>query len=174
MPEKGMPMLAMIVPLLLAATALSADDRHAMEERVVEIFAPYRAADVAPAWEQPIYTAEVAALIAEWRAVAPHDEPDALSDGDWLCQCQDWNEEAFTATITSIDAIGADRAEVEVDVDLGFAEPASSLRRERLVLKREDGVWKIDDLVAESFAAGLKQALRETIAADKTLAGERG
>ena len=167
-------MLAMIVPLLLAATAPSADDRHAIEERVVEIFAPYITAEAAPAWKQPIYTAEVAALIAEWRAVAPQDEPDALSDGDWLCQCQDWNEEAFTATITSVDATGPDLAVVEIDVDLGFADSAISLRRERLVLKREDGLWKVDDLVAESFASGLKQALRETIAADKALAGERG
>ena len=167
-------MLAMIVTLLLAVTAPSAADRNAIEARVVEIFRPYAASGAAPAWEQPIYSAEVAALIAEWRAVAPQDEPDALSDGDWLCQCQDWNEEAFTATITSIDATSTDLAEVEVDVDLGFAAADASLRRERLLLKREDGVWKLDDLVAESFPAGLKQALRETIAADKTLAGERG
>ena len=167
-------MLAMFVPLLLAATAPSAVDRAAIEGRVVEIFRPYTTAASTPAWEQPIYSAEITALIADWRAVAPQDEPDALSDGDWLCQCQDWNEEAFTATITSIDATSANLAEVEVDVDLGFPAADASLRRERLVLKREDGVWKVDDLVAESLPAGLKQALRETIAADKALAGERG
>ena len=169
-----MPMLAMFVPLLLAATAPTGADRNAIEQGVVEIFRPYTTAEVAPGWARPIYTAEVAGLIADWRAVAPQDEPDALSDGDWLCQCQDWNEEEFTATITSIDATGSGVAEVEIDVDLGFAEPADSVRRERLVLKREDGVWKVDDLVAESIPAGLKQALRETIAADKALAGEPG
>jgi hypothetical protein len=167
MPEKGMPMLAMIVPLLLAATALSADDRHAMEERVVEIFAPYRAADVAPAWEQPIYTAEVAALIAEWRAVAPHDEPDALSDGDWLCQCQDWNHRRFLATIISIAMTVEGTAEVDLILDLGRSNAA---RVARLVLKREQGEWKVDDIVGDDLSEGLKQALRETIATDEALA----
>jgi hypothetical protein len=169
-----MPMLAMFVPLLVAATAPSAVDRNAIEQEVVKIFRPYTTAEPAPPWEQPIYTTEAAGLIAEWRAVAPQDEPDALSGGDWLCQCQDWNEEEFTATITSIDVTAPDVAEVEIDVDLGFADPASSVRRERLILKREGDAWKVDDLLAEALPAGLKQALRETIAADKALAGEGG
>src|SRR5688500_13569281 len=137
-----MPMFAMFVPLLLAATAPTAADRNAIEGRVVEIFRPYTTAEATPAWEQPIYTAAVAGLIADWRPAAPPGEPDALSDGDWLCQWQDWHEAAFTATIPSIDATAPDLAGVEVTLDLGFSDAEASLRRERLVLKREDGVWK--------------------------------
>ena len=159
---------------VLAGTAPSVTDRHSIEQWLVGTYRPYQGESQIPAsWDFPIYSAEVTALIAEWRAVTPQDEPDALSDGDWLCQCQDWDEEAFTATITSIGMTDVDAAEVGVTVDLGFAGP-ESLRPERLILKREGGAWKIDDMFAESFPSGLRQALRETIAEDKALRGERG
>ena len=85
----------------------------------------------------PIYTAEVSALIAEWRTVAPQDEPDARSDGDWLCQCQDWNEEAFTATAETVtdylrDAPPPERARL---LD-GAAGPAGRLLDARLRARR--------------------------------------
>ena len=162
-----------IVPTVVAPELA---ERRAIEAAVVAIFRPYADGPaVPPAWEAPIYSAETAALIAEWHAVAPQDEPDDLSDGDSLCQCQERDQQAFTATITSVDRESANLAEVAVTIDLGFPAAARSARRERLVLKREDGAWKLDDLMAESFAAGLKQALRETIAADRARAtGERG
>ena len=167
-------MLATLVPLLLAAAAPSAADRSELEKTFVEIFRPYAAPPSGTAaWEFPIYSAEVTALIAQWRQRASADEPDALSDGDWLCQCQEWDDQAFSATIASIGMAGEDLAEVEIAVDLGSGGP-ESVRAERLVLKREEGDWKIDDLVGESFPQGLKQALRETIAAEGPAAGERG
>jgi hypothetical protein len=167
-------MLLAIILAVLAATAPSVADRTSIERWLVDTYAPYQGGGQIPAsWDFPIYTAEVTALIAEWRAVTPQDEPDALSDGDWLCQCQDWDEEAFTATITSIGMTDADTAVVGVTVDLGFAG-TESLRPERLILKRDGGAWKIDDMFAESFPSGLRQALRETIAEDKALRGERG
>ena len=168
-------MLLMLVPILLAAAAPTAGDRSAIEQRVVEIFRPYVASsDTPPAWDYPIYSAEVTALIAEWRSVTPTDEVDALSDGDWLCQCQDWDAEAFTATIGAIGAWNEGFLEVDVTVDLGLGGPDAT-RMERISFKREGADWKVDDLFADSFPNGLKQALRETIAADKALAGgERG
>lgn len=167
-------MLLATVLAVLAATAPSVADRNSIEQWLVSTYAPYQAGGQTPAsWDFPIYSAEVTALIADWRAVTPQDEPDALSDGDWLCQCQDWDAEAFTAAITSIGMTDADTAEVELTVDLGFPG-AESMRPERVTLKREGGAWKIDDLVADSFPNGLRQALRETIAEDKALRGERG
>jgi hypothetical protein len=49
------------------------------------------------------------ALIARWKAVMPQDEVDALNDGDWLCQCQDWDGDGFRATIVSIAMASEDR-----------------------------------------------------------------
>jgi hypothetical protein len=167
-------MLWTLVPILLAAGAPSVEDRSAIEERVVEMFKPYAASSDTPAaWDYPIYSAEVTALIAEWRSVTPTDEVDALSDGDWLCQCQDWDAEAFTATIGAVGGWNEGFLEVDLTVDLGLDGPDAT-RMERLSFKREGAEWKVDDLFADSFPNGLKQALRDTIAADKALRGERG
>ena len=162
--------LASIVPLILAAAAPSADDRGAIEEAVVGIFAPFTTENPGASWDFPVYSGEVTALIAKWKSVIPESEPDGLNDGDWLCQCQDWDASAFTAMITSVGMTGPDTAEVEMSLDLGLGA-GEAPRRERLVLQREGGTWKIDDIVAEpSFPRGLRQALHETIAADEALA----
>jgi hypothetical protein len=162
-------MLATMSLLLLAASAgaPSAADREAIETQVTDIFGPYRNPAAVAAWDYPIYSAEVAALIERWKAVRPTDEPDALSDGDWLCQCQDWNHRRFLATIISIAMTVEGTAEVDLILDLGRSNAA---RVARLVLKREQGEWKVDDIVGDDLSEGLKQALRETIATDEALA----
>ena len=168
-------MLAMIVPLLLAATAPSATERSEIESTVVGVFRSYQGPPGAvAAWDQAIYSAEVTALIARWKEVMPEGEVDDLNDGDWLCQCQDWDGDAFQARMTSIEITEPGVAEVTVTLDLGFGGPGGE-RDERLVLRREGDAWKIDEIFAESFPKGLKQALRETIAADEALrAGNAG
>lgn len=168
-------MLATLVPLLLAAAAPSAVERSEIEITVVGIFASYRGPPgPVAAWDYAIYSAEVTALIARWQAVLPEGELDGLNDGDWLCQCQDWDGDAFQARIESITMPEPGVAEVALTLDLGFAA-AGSERQERLILRREGDAWKIDEIFAESFPEGLKQALRETIAADEALkAGTAG
>lgn len=166
-------MLATALAVLANATT-AAEDRAAIEEAVVAIFKPYAAdASGAASWDYPIYSTETAALIAKWREVTPEDEVDRLSDGDWLCQCQDWNAQAFTATIGAIGMWNEGFAEVDLTVDLGLDGPDAT-RMERLTFKREGAEWKLDDILADSFPDGLKQALRETIAEDEALIGERG
>jgi hypothetical protein len=160
--------VASIVPLILAAAAPSAEDRMAIEEAVVGIFAPFTTENPGASWDFPVYSEEVTALIAKWKSVIPESEPDGLNDGDWLCQCQDWDAAAFQATITSVTMTGARTAEVEVSLDLGFGAGEAG-RGGRLLLRREGEAWKIDDIVAEPFPSGLRQALHETIAADEAL-----
>ncbi len=179
-------MLAIIVPLLLAAQQPLPDiepienvealiERNALEGAFVEIYKPYTASQhgISP-WDFPIYSAETTALLAQWRSVAPAGEPDALSDGDWLCQCQEWDSSSFIATITGTPLHTPSDAQLDVAVDLGVGPAAEATRQLRLVLKREEGAWKLDDIVADSFPGGLKQALREAIAAGGAPAGERG
>jgi hypothetical protein len=159
-------MLATMSLLLLAASAgaPSAAEREALETQVTEVFGPYRNAAAGTASDFPIYSAEVAALIERWKAVRPQNEPDALSDGDWLCQCQDWNHRRFLTTIISI-AMNVDgTAEVDLILDLGRSG-SDAARVARLVFKREQDAWKVDDIVGDSLPEGLKHALRETIAA---------
>lgn len=163
-------MLATIAALLLAAGGLSTPDREAIETQVTAIFGVYRSrASGTAAWDYPIYSAEITALIERWKAVRPQDEPDSLSDGDWLCQCQDWNSRRFLLTIVAIGTDRDGRAEVDVILDLGLGARNAS-RAGRLILKPEHGEWKVDDIVADDFPDGLKQALQQVIAANEALA----
>lgn len=178
-------MLAILVPLMLAAQqppdiepiadVQALIDRNALEGAFVEVYKPYTAGQHSTAaWDFPIYSAELTALIAQWRSVTPSDEVDALSDGDWLCQCQEWDSSAFQATIVATRMTGKDIADLDVTVDLGLGGGPEAMRMVTLNLKREEGAWKIDDIAADSFPGGLRQTLRETIAADGARIGERG
>lgn len=152
--------IANVIALMLAATPAQAGTPEAA---VAAIFAPYSGPTATTAsWDYPIYSQQTAELIARWRAVAPKDEPDELSDGDWLCQCQDFDRKAFTATILSKRAARGGTL-VAVRLDLGDNAP----RNAQLVLKRESGMWRLDDLyAAQDFPNGLKQKLQETILED--------
>jgi len=166
-------MLATIVPLLLLAASAGAPAaalREEIETQVTAIYGPYadRETSVA-AWDYPIYSAELTALIARWKAVMPQDETDALNDGDWLCQCQDWNNRRFLASIVAIGMDVDGRSEVDVIIDLGISR-RDATRAARLILKREQAEWKVDEIIGDAFPDGLRQALHETIAADEALA----
>jgi hypothetical protein len=158
---------AMLPALLLAASTAPAADREALDQTVAAIFAPYNEADMSDAaWERPIYSRVVTALIARWEQVMPEDEVDDLNDGDWLCQCQDWDPRNFRVKSVSYKQIKADAAEIEVDIDIGWGEKRDAL----LVFRREEGKWMLDDLYSEVYSDGIKDALVRTIAADEALA----
>lgn len=153
--------MATTAAIILAAAAPAAEDPEAA---VAAIFAPYSgpATGTTASWDYPIYSRQTAELIGRWRAVDPKDEPDALSDGDWLCLCQDFDRQAFRATVVAQRAARGGTL-VSVRLELG----AGARRDAQLVLKREGGTWKLDDLyAAPDFPNGLKQKLQETILED--------
>jgi hypothetical protein len=153
-------MSAIVGSILLA---ISPTPASTPEATIASIYAPYSEEGAGTAsWEYPIYTAEVAQLIDRWLAVLPADEPDELNDGDWLCQCQDWDAKRFRAVVTGRRALRRGVVQVSVRLDLGHGEP----RTARFVLRREAGAWKVDNLFAADFPRGLKQAIRETTARD--------
>jgi hypothetical protein len=158
--------LAILSSLLLAGAALPAADAAAIDARIKAIYRPYsRPPEPGAAWEYPVFSAEMRALIAHWKQVQPRDEPDDLNDGDWFCLCQDWDDKKFRATPGPLRLVEPGVVEVPVRIELGFDEP----RNARLMLKKEANGWRVDDLLAEDYPHGLKQALRETIAADEAL-----
>ncbi|HKX77061.1 MAG TPA: DUF3828 domain-containing protein [Novosphingobium sp.] len=171
-------MFSTILPLLLATAPPSAApsaDTTALDAAIAEIFRPYSSGyDNTPPWERPIFSAEATALIAHWRHVLPEDEPDRLNDGDWLCQCQDYDAKGFKTTPRIIEISSDGLASAEIGIDLGFSE-VRDLRKATLILRREGGAWKLDEIVsADAFPRGLKQALRETIAEDEALRAKTG
>jgi hypothetical protein len=158
--------IMVMAPLVLATATLAPADAAAVNATVSAIYRPYRTADnPTAAWDYPIWSDSVAALITEWKSVMPEGEVDDLNDGDWLCLCQDWDAAKFRATVTSVRPQAAGVALAAVRIDLGFGQARSA----RLVLRRERGQWRIDDLFSQDFPRGLKVALRQTIAADRKL-----
>lgn len=160
-------MTAMIWPaLLLAGAALPAADRTALDTQVAAIFRPYSQEPApTPAWDYPVWSASVRALIVHWRRVTPEGEVDDLSDGDWLCQCQDWDHRHFRVIPGKPRRLTADRVEIPVRLDIGW----KARRDARLVLVRETAGWRLDDLFSKDMPRGLQRALRDTIAKDEAL-----
>lgn len=156
--------------MILAALALAAAPHATPQAAIVAIYAPFRSADMRDAaWERPIFTPRLKALIAKWRAVTPTDEVDELSDFDWLCQCQDWDPGGLHERIAARRALG--RGRLQVTVALGRAPG----RREtlRFVLQKAAGRWLIDDIFASGFKGGLRASLLRTTAADIKLRQQR-
>jgi hypothetical protein len=160
-------MVLAILPALLLAVQPGPfpAEQAALLQAVESLFKPYSrpATTRSPAvWQRPIWSREMAQLIAAWRRVTPRDEVDDLSDGDWLCQCQDWDEHAFKLTVRPPRFGAAGHAAVDVRFQLSPGEWRSA----RLLFNLEGGAWKLDDIVAPDFAAGLKATIRRTTADD--------
>jgi hypothetical protein len=154
--------VALLSSLILAGAALPAADSAAIDARVREIYAPYaNPSNTRSAWQYRAFSTETAALIARWRRVAPKDEIDDLSDGDWFCLCQDWENLRATVRSRRLDRPG--RATLRVEIEVGPRQ----LRTATMTFVRERRGWMLDDIVARDFPAGLKQTLRDTIRTDK-------
>jgi hypothetical protein len=159
-------MSAIAVALLLASTQVGAADRNALDAATRAIYAPYRREGTPIPWERDIWSREIQHLITHWQSVLPPDEPDAMNDGDWLCQCQDWDSRKFRMTITGRKLLETGVAEVTVNIVLfDNAEP----RDARLVFRREQGRWMLDDMVTGEYPDGVKASLRQTILDDEEL-----
>ncbi|MDE2404522.1 MAG: DUF3828 domain-containing protein [Sphingomonadales bacterium] len=129
---------------------------------VAELYAPYAHADMRDNGADRHWSAETAALVHRWKAVTPSDEVDDLGDFDWLCHCQDWDAKAFRARVAGQRMIGPNLVELRVRLTLAHGSETG----ERLLLRRENGDWRIDDIFATDLPRGLKAALRRTIATD--------
>jgi hypothetical protein len=149
--------------LLFAAVPAWAGDPE-MEAAIDEIYAPYFADSddleaSLPAWERPIFSNELQALVSRWRANLPETEADDLSGADWLCMCQDWDPGTFSTEVIE-SAIEGDAATAKVRIIVfPGAQRIATFR-----LLREDEGWKIDELTAPDFPEGLRAALRKAAA----------
>jgi len=121
---------------------------------------PFEESDNTADWDRPIFSAAVRALIEEWKKGFSDDEVAELQDFAWLCECQDWDPKSFNVAIEPHPAPMVDRAEVPVEVAIGWNE----IRSARMSLVRDGDAWLIDDIRSETFPDGLKAALEQAIA----------
>lgn len=160
-------MSALVVSLLLASASVSTADRAALDAATRAIYAPYQSDELTEvaAWDRDIWTREIRDLIVHWQSVIPLDEPDAMNDGDWLCQCQDWDSNGFRVKIKSFKAVQPGAAKVTVNINLGHGDPHDAV----LSFLQEGDSWLLDDMHTEEYSEGIKAALRQTILDDEAL-----
>jgi hypothetical protein len=94
-------------------------------------------------------------------AKTQHGEVGAI-DGDWLCDCQDFESLAATIAVQSATPTAA-KATAEFR-DLGI--PQQGVRRASFDLVKSGGVWRIHDLTDEDQPS-LRKILTDEIAAAK-------
>ena len=121
---------------------------------------PFEERDNTADWDRPIFSASLRKLIEEWKTGFSDEEVADLQDFGWLCECQDWDSETFKVTIEPHAAPAGERAEVAVQVVIGWNE----VRSARLLLVRDSAAWLIDDIRSEAFPQGIRAALTQAIA----------
>ena len=150
-------------PVQPAPDATVAGDATDLDATVAAFYAPYQRefdprTDEAD-WDRPIFSAGLRQIIERWKTGFNDQEVAELQDFAWLCECQDWDQQAFEVTIAPHAAPAQDRAEIDVAVAIGWNET----RQQHLSLVREGGEWLIDDIRGESFPAGVRAGLAGAI-----------
>ncbi len=147
--------------LIALSTAASSKPMSPIETVIRKTLAPYSDPNiVAPDYLHTApWSAQIRALIKRWENTGKADEVTSLSGGDWLCQCQDWDNKMFRVTRvkTSRGKGGSFIADTQ------FMVSASEPRRLKYVMIWEDGAWHIDDLIFMGDAKTLKAQLRSEI-----------
>lgn len=160
--------------LLLAAAPLPAAERAALDASVERIYAPYSdPSNMTGSLDAAVYSAATTALLERWKRSTPSDEVDELSDGDWFCQCQDFDAATFRATVINRAALPPDkagrrRAQVSLRIAIGW----DTVRRARLIFVKERGEWRLDDMYTPGETRGFKRIIRDTIAANEKQAAQ--
>ena len=145
------------VLLLTFASSVGARAGDPSAEAFVRgVYAGYAAAEAvdAPPVEAgpPMWSRRMAALIERDIELAGDDLP--FLDADPICNCQDW--EGIAVRWVRTRAIGRGRTEATVRfVNAGEAQTA------RFMLIREDGGWRIDDILNPPYR-GLAARLAES------------
>jgi Protein of unknown function (DUF3828) len=143
--------LCFITLISLSMTAATAPatpvDRLAVQKLVKSIMAPYAKTNASPpnSFDMPRYTRATRALINRWsKSLKPGYVTD-MADGDWICQCQDWDPKAFRITSISIQPM----KNGEMIADTRYFISPTDARRLKFVLAREGGNWLVSDLIFE-------------------------
>jgi hypothetical protein len=118
--------------------------------------------------EKLLYSKSLRALLDRWNPIAHGDELYTMNSFDWYCQCQDFDPK--TAKLINKSALN--RGKDSIDVKTRFSAGWGDKKGSPMLIKfrREDGVWKIDELIMEdnmSLRAGLRDDIKEAAKAAK-------
>ncbi|WP_206239459.1 DUF3828 domain-containing protein [Novosphingobium terrae] len=146
--------VATFASLLLAAGAPSLGDGRALDALVNQIYDPYRGDGHAEYWNAPIYSTQTRQLIQMWSQSRRHGSDD-VSETDMLCDCQDWDANAFHVETISRQFTGPGRAVLLLRV----WQTKSDHSNVRLSLIKEGSRWTVEDIGDSAGGSGLRSAL---------------
>jgi hypothetical protein len=145
-----------------ASPAITDEDKTAAEQVIRDIYASYNRQDTSrtpTSWEQPVFSAELTALIAT--IPRPEGEVGPLSDADWFCNCQDWDP--ATAGITELSSAVRPDGKVVVSSTFQAMTDADPARIDFLMV-REGGSWKVDDMLTPGAGTTLRGDITAAVA----------
>ncbi|MDE1914606.1 MAG: DUF3828 domain-containing protein [Sphingomonadales bacterium] len=145
--------------LILAAATNSMVDGREVDAFVAQVYAPYHAEKTAAPWDRAIWSGRTQALLNTWKHGRASGEADKVSDSDMLCDCQDWDADAFRIETQARQFTGPGRAVVLLRV----LPDGRHARQVRLALVKEQGRWLIDEL-GDPGGRNLSALLRQAIA----------
>jgi Protein of unknown function (DUF3828) len=156
------PLWLVALGLSLTAAGLPRADDAALRAAIRGIYAPYTLPSATTvSMERRVFSARTQLLINRWRNRRnSSDEVTPLGEGDWFCQCQDWEPKAVK--VNTIQLVPLAKGKVRADVR--YAISRQELRHLRFVMVREGGTWKVDDLLYDDQYGSLVTALRKEIA----------
>lgn len=163
---------ALAALVLLAACGRPSDPAAeraaAINAAIAAIYAPFTQSpeDAPDPYDRPIYSAETETLIQRWQAHRDADEVDAVSEADFLCECQDWDPAVFRASVIKLASLDFTHATATLDVRL----TRTQIQKIALRLVKQGNAWKLDDIIGIDGITGrpddgLKMTLRKTISA---------
>lgn len=149
--------LALALPSLASARAPAAARSQAQAEAFLDrLYAYYRDEPAHPRDESKVWTPAMRALMARLDRLDDEARLE-VSDGDEICQCQDWGD--FRLIERRIVLRGPGRAEAS----LRFRNLGEE-RALRLALERTRAGWRVADVYSGDRPRGLAAAYREALA----------
>jgi hypothetical protein len=145
---------AVFASLLLAAGSPGFAEGGALDAVVGQIYAPYRNGTQRPYWSAPIYTSQTQQLIRDWEQVRGRGSDD-VSETDMLCDCQDWDADAFHVDTISRMFTGPGRAVMLLRVWQTKGDHSNV----RLSLVKEGSRWAVEDIGDAASGSSLRSAL---------------
>jgi hypothetical protein len=148
-----------LIPLALLAMGFSQPMTSGpVVDSVRAIFATYsdgNSENDGVSWQRPVFTKRFTAIIRKWEAKHTNDEVPPYGDGDWFCNCQDYDVKKAKLSEVTVIKTGPGRYTASSFLYIGW----DYSRRIDLRIAYENGQFLIDDIYEEDENAMLSTLL---------------
>lgn len=97
-------------------------------------------------WQRPVFTKRFTAIIRKWESKHTNDEVPPYGDGDWFCNCQDYDVHKTKLSEVTVIKTGPGRYTASSFLYIGW----DYSNRINLSLMYENGQFLVDDITLEN------------------------